>query len=481
MLRWFETNGKESDVVISSRVRLARNVKKYNFSLKLTENDAVKMIDELSEAINSLDIVKDYSSYNFKTLDEYQKQAMKERHVISNFLLGQKQAAGFVSKDEDISIMLNEEDHIRIQAYAPGMDMEKAFELADKKAFEKNIASLKAKITQDFASVAENDPSSITEEVVMAYVAEMALNNKYKEALDSVPSSFKRSSRRTFRTTPYFGNLVDMNRTLAMQLNNDKTIIAQALTSDSLDIFTNWDIVHYILIMKGTENIHRLLSIPSSMQTFEPTLAQAAGILNLYSIFTKSDKSCADLLESVLDKCLEVIENEVKAQEIATLQTGAALVSYGSVAGRGDISATGRFILNTALFDLQAYDLRVLCEIYQMLVKDNIFYPRVIILDGETDPTSPVWVFTAANEVKANFINDTIELSYKFPMLESHYSFVVGVKSFKSIEIYGMNYRTDPRFESYNSSGYSYSADTKTLLLKTRHKAAEEFIKVTLK
>ena len=57
MLRWFETNGKESDVVISSRVRLARNVKKYNFSLKLTENDAVKMIDELSEAINSLDIV----------------------------------------------------------------------------------------------------------------------------------------------------------------------------------------------------------------------------------------------------------------------------------------------------------------------------------------------------------------------------------------------------------------------------------------
>ena len=66
MLRWFETNGKESDVVISSRVRLVRNVKKYNFSLKLTENDAVKMIDELSEAINSLDIVKDYSGYEGK-------------------------------------------------------------------------------------------------------------------------------------------------------------------------------------------------------------------------------------------------------------------------------------------------------------------------------------------------------------------------------------------------------------------------------
>ena len=41
MLRWFETNGKESDVVISSRVRLARNVKKYNFSLTNVETNSI--------------------------------------------------------------------------------------------------------------------------------------------------------------------------------------------------------------------------------------------------------------------------------------------------------------------------------------------------------------------------------------------------------------------------------------------------------
>ena len=137
--------------------------------------------------------------------------------------------------------------------------------------------------------------------------------------------------------------------------------------------------------------------------------------------------------------------------------------------------------MNTELSNLNDFDIRVLSEIYQMLIKDNLFYPRVIILDNETDPTSPIWVYTAANAVKANISENTIELFYTFPQLESHYSFVNGVKSFKSIEIYGMQYRTDPRFESYNSSGYSYSADTKTLLLKTRHKEQEEFIKVTLK
>ena len=247
--------------------------------------------------------------------------------------------------------------------------------------------------------------------------------------------------------------------------------------------------------MKGTENIHRLLSIPASIQNFEPTISQAAGILNFYNTFYKLDSSCSELLESVLGTCLEtiesalkitddkitLIENDAKAQTITALQTGTALLNYGLASGRTDISATGRFILNTELSNLNDFDIRVLSEIYQMLIKDNLFYPRVIILDNETDPTSPIWVYTAANAVKANISENTIELFYTFPQLESHYSFVNGVKSFKSIEIYGMQYRTDPRFESYNSSGYSYSADTKTLLLKTRHKEQEEFIKVTLK
>ena len=137
MLRWFEENGRESDVVISSRVRLARNIRDYNFSLKLTDDDARKMVNDLTAEIGKLEAVKDYSSYDFARLDDYQKMAMKERHVISDFLLGQKVAAGFVSKEEDVSIMLNEEDHIRIQAYASGMNMEKAFELADKMYDEK--------------------------------------------------------------------------------------------------------------------------------------------------------------------------------------------------------------------------------------------------------------------------------------------------------------------------------------------------------
>ena len=114
MLRWFEQNGPEGDVVISSRVRLARNLKDYNFSLKLDTPDAHKMIGEAAQKLRVLPEFKDFHEYHFENLEEVQREAMKERHVISPFLLSQSVAGGFVSSNEDLSIMLNEEDHIRI-------------------------------------------------------------------------------------------------------------------------------------------------------------------------------------------------------------------------------------------------------------------------------------------------------------------------------------------------------------------------------
>ena len=66
----------------------------------------------------------------------------------------------------------------------------------------------------------------------------------------------------------------------------------------------------------------------------------------------------------------------------------------------------------------------------------------------------------------------------EFPEGDTHYIIIKGVSPFNSIYIYDMAFRTDPRFESYNSSGYVYKKSTNTLLLKSRHKS--EFEKIRL-
>lgn len=130
MMRWFEENGPSGDVVVSSRVRLARNLTKYNFSLKLAKDSADEMIDYILNNLENVEQLKDYTRFRFENLNNYQRHAMEERHAISRFLAEQPTAAGLVSPNEDISIMINEEDHIRIQCFTAGMNMPLVYGMA---------------------------------------------------------------------------------------------------------------------------------------------------------------------------------------------------------------------------------------------------------------------------------------------------------------------------------------------------------------
>lgn len=135
MLKWYEEIVPDSDVVISSRVRLARNLDNYPFSSKITEEQANSLVNEVKGVSSSLS-EKDnrrYYACNISTLSDIDKTAMVERHIVSPLLAQKEQTTGLIlSEDETISIMINEEDHVRIQAIVGGMNLEKAYQEADR-------------------------------------------------------------------------------------------------------------------------------------------------------------------------------------------------------------------------------------------------------------------------------------------------------------------------------------------------------------
>ena len=135
MLKWYEQNAPDSDVVISSRVRLARNLENYPFSAKIVEDQAIALVNEVKGITNLLsekDKRKFYAC-NISTLSDIDKTAMVERHIVSPLLAEKEQTTGLIlAEDETVSIMINEEDHIRIQAIVGGMNLEQAYEEADR-------------------------------------------------------------------------------------------------------------------------------------------------------------------------------------------------------------------------------------------------------------------------------------------------------------------------------------------------------------
>ncbi|MGN0160646.1 MAG: protein arginine kinase [Lachnospiraceae bacterium] len=131
MLRWFEEAGAGADVIISSRVRLARNISAYPFSTKITSEQTDKMLSDVGKVLIKDVKTSGYRDYILEDLDHIEKEALVERNVITKYLAEQDKAMFFVSEDEKNTVMLNEEDHIRIQCISAGMNLEECYKRAE--------------------------------------------------------------------------------------------------------------------------------------------------------------------------------------------------------------------------------------------------------------------------------------------------------------------------------------------------------------
>lgn len=134
MKNWIDTKTNNDDVVISSRVRLARNIKNIPFPNKLDEAKGRKVVKRVEEAFYSSAHMKDeYKSIYLWDNDDISNISYLERHLISNKLINNKNKAAFIlSKDETSSIMINEEDHMRIQSITGGLNLKEAYEYTNK-------------------------------------------------------------------------------------------------------------------------------------------------------------------------------------------------------------------------------------------------------------------------------------------------------------------------------------------------------------
>lgn len=129
--KWYEQSGAEGDICVSTRVRFARNLSRFPFPAKMTDEQARTLIDETSRALAASKIGKDFRLIDMEQASATERSALVERHLISPDLAnGSRPRAVLVSSDESVSVMINEEDHLRIQVLEAGLAPEKALERA---------------------------------------------------------------------------------------------------------------------------------------------------------------------------------------------------------------------------------------------------------------------------------------------------------------------------------------------------------------
>lgn len=129
---WTKAIGPEHHLVLSSRIRLARNLEKLPMPAFQNETSGFTVLEKVRKAAETLEAKNKLYFYSLQDIPLLEKQILLEKHLISP----EHTEAGvnkglLIDETETISIMINEEDHLRIQVFYPGLQLEKAWERAD--------------------------------------------------------------------------------------------------------------------------------------------------------------------------------------------------------------------------------------------------------------------------------------------------------------------------------------------------------------
>ena len=130
---WLRGTGPNPDIVMSSRVRLARNIESFPFSHWANKKQEKESMEILQSAVMATDMVKTSAFVRMAELDDVDRQFLLERHLISREHIVQPEFKAVVIGDKEVlSVMVNEEDHLRVQVMQSGFNLQECWRIANR-------------------------------------------------------------------------------------------------------------------------------------------------------------------------------------------------------------------------------------------------------------------------------------------------------------------------------------------------------------
>jgi protein arginine kinase len=136
-LEWLDADGPFADVVLSTRVRLARNLEEHRFAIRADEQERYAIFNTVRDAAQQTSSLSEGTVLAMRRLSEPTRRLLLERHLVSKELIGEgtneppAHAALLLARDESLAVMVNEEDHLRLQSFLSGFRLRDAWRRVD--------------------------------------------------------------------------------------------------------------------------------------------------------------------------------------------------------------------------------------------------------------------------------------------------------------------------------------------------------------
>jgi hypothetical protein len=367
-------------------------------------------------------------------------------------------------------------------------------------------------------------PNQNDEDLVIAYSGEALRRGQYRAALSSVSPLFLAGNRRTYESSVYLGGMEQALRSLTGLEREKLSRLSRHISEKSPDFLRESRVFEYLAVRSPAALLEDGLELIRSLEPSAVTLELAPGILEGWLDIRQYRPNGDNPFERLTGQALTVISEGLRgfgeirlrpeegrdaapaagnwvfvfqgnqAETEFNLRLGKALERWAGDAGRNDWAGLGRSLTLSVLSledgagtvprSLSFSPGGALSEVPGPRISGARLYR---LLDaGEYSPrplragsgVNGIWAWTAASALSAAQENQVLDIAVSFPPGETHYMMIRGLSPFSKIQLYNMDYRTDPEFERYDSSGWVYSAQHQILILKMKHRAAVEHIRI---
>jgi len=336
------------------------------------------------------------------------------------------------------------------------------------------------------------------ENLVIALIGEAFARGNFASAVAAIPQAFLNGNTRTYESSVYLGNLDQAYRSISSSEREKLSRLTKQVNDKSLEFLLEPKVFEYFAIRGNTNLFNSALELVRAINLSAappiPALDIMPGIFEGYSFYRTFRPGTENPFESLVEHCCQVISdllrktsdggwvfvyNEGGDNPEFNLRLGKAILVYAEAARNNLWAGIGRSLILSAISTAEENDESPSTELtsaklYRILCPLDT-YPRALEIGSSS---GGIWAWTAAQAISGSQQGDILDINVTFPVGETHYLIIRGMRTFSRVQLYGMDFRTDPQFERYDSSGWSYYSQEQTLVVKMKHRSPEEHIRI---
>jgi len=328
----------------------------------------------------------------------------------------------------------------------------------------------------------QNASSLQSEDDIIAYLSQTLQRGSFSTAVTSISGNFLSSPRHSYRSSAYVGGMTNAYGTFVSAENEKMNNLTRLLRIKSLDILKEEHLLDYLFTRSSLALVNDVIELLNNANPSALISEHCPGLLEIYHDMRRwrpgTNNPAEHLIEQVLVLISENMNRDTENDAVYasssesnnfefSLRLGKALIFWADSNQNKEWSAIGRSLVISAITSGNAG------RLYNILNPGD-YFPRATWL---TD--SGHWAWTVSPNIRASDAGGgNINFSFAFPTGSSHNVIIRGVRPFLRIQIHGMDWRSDPQFENYDSSGWLYYPENQVLIIKLRHRSSVESIRL---